>query len=50
MKHVFALLLVIMMVFSLSAAAFAEAGQSAFEVLPVAEAAASLPRPLRGLP
>ena len=37
MKHVFALLLVIMMVFSLSAAAFAEAGQSAFEVLPVAE-------------
>ena len=37
MKHVFALLLVIMLMCSLSAAAFAETGQSAFEVLPVAE-------------
>ena len=37
MKHVFALLLVIILMCSLSAAAFAETGQSAFEVLPVAE-------------
>ena len=37
MKHVFALLLVIILMCSLSAAAFAEAGQSAFEVLPVSE-------------
>ena len=37
MKHVFALLLVIMLMCSLSAAAFAETGQSAFEVLPVSE-------------
>ena len=37
MKHVFALLLVIILMCFLSAAAFAETGQSAFEVLPVAE-------------
>ena len=37
MKHVFALLLVIILMCSLSAAAFAETGQSAFEVLPVSE-------------